>query len=159
MLILSSLSVSQEFQQSGMDGHDRPTRGQRRVTKLKRTKEDRREEHAMIRSCVRAVSIFKSPGSLSISLSIVVIFVRKPKAKQKLLQAPRLFVPPPSIRHTCVIPTPAKEPRDNANASGAVDGPGVVTSPRTQTRTSYSSMKRILPCHSNGHDRTLPLGP
>ena len=33
----------------------------------------------MTRSYVRAVSIFKSPGSLSISLSIVVIFVRKAK--------------------------------------------------------------------------------
>lgn len=38
------------------EGHDRPTRGRRRVTKLRRTQEDRRDEHAMIRprTCVRA---------------------------------------------------------------------------------------------------------
>lgn len=38
------------------EGHDRPTCGRRRVTKLRRTQEDRRDEHAMIRprACVRA---------------------------------------------------------------------------------------------------------
>ena len=38
------------------EGHDRPTRGRRRVIKLRRTQEDRRDEHAMIRprACVRA---------------------------------------------------------------------------------------------------------